>query len=170
MEGKKKKKERRRRIMPSLVANTSALARKRCVRTHYVRTNNAMFSGHYGCHCTHNVNAHRVNNKEFLHQENGSVLIYLSGSLISKTRTEWFQCLYLLNQHVEVSVVPWTKNHSGNMTPLLFKTEYRIVKNWCERSARADVVATKLGIILFLFPSTYFSPRRGFPRKLKFGG
>ena len=44
--------------------------------------------------------------------------------------------------------------------------------------ARADVVATKLGIILLLFlsffffliPSTYFSPRRGLPRKLKFGG
>ena len=28
--------------------------------------------------------------------------------------------------------------------------------------AMADVVATKLGIILFL-PSTYFSPRRGLP-------
>ena len=44
--------------------------------------------------------------------------------------------------------------------------------------ARVDVVATKLGIILsfsfsssfFLLPSTYFSPRRGLPRKLKFGG
>ena len=46
--------------------------------------------------------------------------------------------------------------------------------------ARADVMATKLGIILsfffffflsfFFFPSTYFSPRRGLPRKLKFGG
>ena len=37
---------------------------------------------------------------------------------------------------------------------------------------RANVVATKLGIILsfFFFPSTYFSPRRGLPRKLKFGG
>ena len=37
--------------------------------------------------------------------------------------------------------------------------------------ARADVVASKLGIILLLFlPSMYFSPRRGLPRKLKFGG
>ena len=45
--------------------------------------------------------------------------------------------------------------------------------------ALADVVATKLGIILLLsfflllfsfFPSTIFSPRRGLPRKLKFGG
>ena len=36
MEGKKKKKERR--IMPSLVATTSALALKPCVPTHYVRT------------------------------------------------------------------------------------------------------------------------------------
>ena len=61
----------------------------------------------------------RVNNKEFLQQENGtSVFIYLSGSLISKTRTEIFQFLYHLNQHVEVSVVPWSKNQSGNMTPL----------------------------------------------------
>ena len=39
--------------------------------------------------------------------------------------------------------------------------------------ARADIVAT--GIILsfsffFFFPSTYFSSRRGLPRKLKFGG
>ena len=37
----------------------------------------------------------------------------------------------------------------------------------------ADVVAIKLGIILSsfsFFPSTYFSPRRGLPRKLKFGG
>ena len=41
--------------------------------------------------------------------------------------------------------------------------------------AGADVVATKLGIILllsffFFLPCTYFSPRRGLPRKLKFGG
>ena len=37
MEGKKK--EEKERIMPSLVATTSALARKPCVSTHYVRTN-----------------------------------------------------------------------------------------------------------------------------------
>ena len=42
--------------------------------------------------------------------------------------------------------------------------------------ARVDVVAAKLGIIILssssfsFFPSTYFSPRRGLPRKLKFGG
>ena len=44
--------------------------------------------------------------------------------------------------------------------------------------AGVEVVATKLGIILlfllflssFFFPCTYFSPRRGLPRKLKFGG
>ena len=36
--------------------------------------------------------------------------------------------------------------------------------------ARAHVVATKLAIILLLlFPSTYFSHRRGLPKKLKFG-
>ena len=34
--------------------------------------------------------------------------------------------------------------------------------------ARADIVATKLGIFLFL-PSMYFSTRRGLPRKLNFG-
>ena len=33
--------------MPSLVATTSTPARKPFVRTHYVRTNNAKFSGHY---------------------------------------------------------------------------------------------------------------------------
>ena len=36
--------------------------------------------------------------------------------------------------------------------------------------ARADVVTAKLILSFsFFFPSTYFSPRRGFPRKLKFG-
>ena len=34
-----RKKKRKRRIMQSLVATTSALARKPCVSTHYVRTN-----------------------------------------------------------------------------------------------------------------------------------
>ena len=40
VEGKKerKKKKKKERIMPSLVATTSALARKPCVSTHYVRT------------------------------------------------------------------------------------------------------------------------------------
>ena len=49
-----------------------------------------------------------------------------------------------------------------------------LVRTWCVRThvvrARADVVATKLGIILsssfFLlsfFHATYFSPRRGVP-------
>ena len=37
VEGKRKKEEEE-RIMPSLVATTSALARKLCVSTHYVRT------------------------------------------------------------------------------------------------------------------------------------
>ena len=43
--------------------------------------------------------------------------------------------------------------------------------------ALADILATKLGNIFFFFffffffvPSMYFSPRRGLPRKLKFGG
>ena len=36
---KKKEIKKERRIMPSLVATTSALAQKPCVRTHYVRTN-----------------------------------------------------------------------------------------------------------------------------------
>ena len=35
---KKKEKRKERRIMPSLVATTSALARTTCVSTHYVRT------------------------------------------------------------------------------------------------------------------------------------
>ena len=37
MEGKKE--EKKERIMPSLAATTSALARKPCVRMHFVRTN-----------------------------------------------------------------------------------------------------------------------------------
>ena len=39
--------------MPSLVATTSALAHKPCVRTHYVHANNAKFSGHYVSPRTH---------------------------------------------------------------------------------------------------------------------
>ena len=53
----------------------------------------------------------------------------------------------------------------------LKKSRFKIVR------AGAEVVATKLGIILslfllsfFFFPSTYFSPRRGLPMKLKFKG
>ena len=58
----------------------------------------------------------------------------------------------------------------------------KLVQTECVRTrvvhARADVVATKLGNLLsffllisfFFFPSTYFSSRRGLPRKLKFGG
>ena len=34
-----KERKKKERIMPSLVATTSALARKLCVSTHYVRTN-----------------------------------------------------------------------------------------------------------------------------------
>ena len=55
VEGRRKKE---RRMMPSLVATTSALARKPCVRTQYVYTNNAKFSGHYVCPRTHNVLSH----------------------------------------------------------------------------------------------------------------
>ena len=55
-----------------------------------------------------------------------------------------------------------------------------LVRMECVRThvvhARADIVATKLGIILsssffllsFFFPSTYFSPRRGLPMSAKF--
>ena len=50
--------------MPSLVATTSALAQNPCVRTHYVRTINAKFSGHYVCPRTQNVRAHALH----LHQ------------------------------------------------------------------------------------------------------
>ena len=52
--------------MPSLVATTSALARKPCVSTHYVRTNNAKFSGHYFCPRTHNVRAHALRSHQKL--------------------------------------------------------------------------------------------------------
>ena len=46
--------------MPNLVASTSALARKPCVRTHYVRTNNSKFSGHYVYPRTETVRAHAL--------------------------------------------------------------------------------------------------------------
>ena len=40
VEGKKeRRKKKKERVMPSLVATTSALARTTCVRKHYVRTN-----------------------------------------------------------------------------------------------------------------------------------
>ena len=52
--------------MPSLVATTYALARKPCVSTHYVRTNNAKFSGHYICPRTQNVCAHALRSHQFL--------------------------------------------------------------------------------------------------------
>ena len=50
--------------MPSLVATTSALARKPCVSTHYVRTNNTKFSGHYVRQRTHNVRAHTLRSEQ----------------------------------------------------------------------------------------------------------
>ena len=50
VEGKKE-----RTIMLSLVATTSTPARKPFVRTHYVRTNNAKFSGHYVLQPTHSA-------------------------------------------------------------------------------------------------------------------
>ena len=46
--------------MPSLVATTYALARKPGVSTHYVRTNNAKFSGHYVCPRTETVREHAL--------------------------------------------------------------------------------------------------------------
>ena len=46
--------------MPSLVATTSTPARKPFVRTHYVRTNNAKFSGHYFYPRTETVRAHAL--------------------------------------------------------------------------------------------------------------
>ena len=57
--------------------------------------------------------------------------------------------------------------HTSRIMQVLFRAE-------CMRTevvrALVEVVATKLGIILhlFLFPSTYFSPRRGLRTILKF--
>ena len=67
MEGKKKKKKEKEeeRIMPCLVATTSVLARKPCVSTHYVRTNNAKFSGHYVHPRMHNVRVHALRSHQF---------------------------------------------------------------------------------------------------------
>ena len=45
--------------MTSLVATTSTPARKPFMRTQYVRTNNAKFSGHYVCPRTHYVRTKR---------------------------------------------------------------------------------------------------------------
>ena len=59
-------KEKEERIMPSLVATTSALARKPCVRTHYVRTNNAKFSGHYVCPRMETVREHALRSHQFV--------------------------------------------------------------------------------------------------------
>ena len=39
--------------------------RKPFVRTHYVRTNNAKFNGHYVRQCTHNVRAHAICSDQF---------------------------------------------------------------------------------------------------------
>ena len=46
--------------MPSLVATTSTPAQKPFVRTHYVRTNNAKFSGLYVCPLTETVREHAL--------------------------------------------------------------------------------------------------------------
>ena len=55
--------------MQRLVATTSTLARKPCVRTHYVRTkrkkNNAKFSGHYVCPRTETVREHSLRSHQY---------------------------------------------------------------------------------------------------------
>ena len=97
---KKKKKEKERRIMPSLVATTSALARKPCVSIHYVRTNNAKFNGHYICPRTQNVRAHALRS----HQFNNNLLYSITHSccwLISPlyfSTVSWDICKKLKHQ------------------------------------------------------------------------
>ena len=52
--------------MPSLVATKSTPARKPFVRTHYVRTNNAKFSGHYVYPRTETVGAHALRSHQLV--------------------------------------------------------------------------------------------------------
>ena len=56
----KERKKEEERIIPSLVATTSTPARKPFVHKHYVRTNNAKFSGHYVCPRTETVREHAL--------------------------------------------------------------------------------------------------------------
>ena len=76
--------------MPSLVATTYALARKTCVSTHYVRTNNAKFSGHYVCPCTETVRAHALRS----HQN----LWCTSCKLFPETQSHLLQCPVLVQK------------------------------------------------------------------------
>ena len=48
------------------MATTSALARKPCVRTHYVRNNNAKFCGHFVCPRTETVREHALRSHQNL--------------------------------------------------------------------------------------------------------
>ena len=75
-EGKRRKRKKEERIMTSLVATTSALARKPCVSTHYVRTNNAKFSGHYVYPRTETVRAHALRSHQYRVRQRGCSLTH----------------------------------------------------------------------------------------------
>ena len=75
VEERKRKKEER--IMPSLVATTSALARTTCVRMHYVRTNERVFIYCLKSVCLLKFVLHNDNNNFTLEQcYNSFILTY----------------------------------------------------------------------------------------------
>ena len=83
VEGKKEEKEerRKRRIMPSLVATTSTPARKPCVSTHYVRTNNIIGVGLVIRYLGHNL-VTRVSYIVLVHNGGVLVLVHSGGVLV----------------------------------------------------------------------------------------
>ena len=79
----RKKKER---IMPSLGATTYALARKQCVSTYYVRTNNAKFNGHYVCPRTETVREHALRSHQYTQRKRvKNRILHHQGRIVTST-------------------------------------------------------------------------------------
>ena len=90
-------------------------------------------------------------------------------NLTRKIEIFWFSC--------SLQVLRMLKLCCACLRTVSAGKQHLEMTNWCERSACARTVSVRgqtqwpLNLaLLFFFPSTYFSPRRGLPRKLKFGG
>ena len=121
--------------MPSLVATTSALARKPCMSTHYVRTNNCKHYKLYIYQCTY---SHVLIYVDMYQCSCTHVLIYLYKC------TNMLVYMYYCSQNISANVLEHSKYH----IPLLRQNTYR---NSCIQYIPVYLYTCKKYITMYLY-------------------